>query len=129
MPTTFRPAPPGSDLDTAQTAMRHWIAGAAGGDWSALLAMLDPQVVFHVPVSGFEGVRHGADAARAFFDHLAAVLRAAARFGFEVSVRGAMHARAFRQALCLVFQVGDGRVLAFHEYLAWPGGLDLDAAG
>lgn len=128
---------PAAPLDTATTAMRRWAAGAASGDWSPLVAMLDPDVTFHVPVAGFEGVRHGAGAAVAFFEHLAAVLRAdltvtsalrdGARVGFEVTVRGTMHDRRFVQALCLVFQIGGGRVRAFHEYLAWPGGLDPPA--
>ena len=131
--------PPGSGPDAAATAMRHWTAGAATGDWSRLVAMLDPDVVFHVPVAGFAGVRHGAAAAAGFFDHLTAVLRAeltvtstlgeGARTGFEVTVRGTMDGRRFVQALCLVLLVRDGRVLAFHEYLAWPGGLDPDAYG
>ena len=126
------------ELDTATTAIRHWRAGAADGDWSRLVAMLDPDVVFHVPVPGFDGIQHGAAAAIRFFDHLSDVLRAdltvtstlrdGERVGFEVSVRGSMDGRRFRQALCLVFLVRHGRVLAFHEYLAWPGGLADEAA-
>jgi ketosteroid isomerase-like protein len=137
--TSFPMPAPGSPLDTATTAMRHWTDGAADGDWSRLVAMLDEDVVFHVPVFGFEGVRHGVAAAIAFFDHLAAVLRAdltvtstlrdGARIGFEVSVRGVMQDRRFVQALCLVFLISGGRVTAFHEYLAWPGGLDPAAPG
>jgi ketosteroid isomerase-like protein len=121
-------------LDTANLAMRHWQAGAADGDWSDLLAMMDPDVAFHVPVDGFMRPQRGADAAARFFDHLTAVLRAelevtstlpgADRIGFEVSVRGTMRGREFRQALCLVFHTGDGRIRAFREYLAWPGGLE-----
>jgi len=119
--------------------MRHWTDGAASGDWSRLIAMLDEDVTFHVPVDGFEGMRHGAGEATAFFDHLTAVLRAdltvtstlcdGARVGFEVTVRGVMRGRRFVQALCLVFQVAAGRVLAFQEYLAWPGGLEPEALG
>jgi ketosteroid isomerase-like protein len=121
-------------VTTATAAMRHWTAGAASGDWSRLIAMFDPDVTFHVPVPGFEGIQRGAGAATRFFDHLTAVLRAdlevtstlcgAEWVAFEVTVRGTMHDRAFRQALCLVFETGGGRVLAFREYLAWPGGLD-----
>jgi ketosteroid isomerase-like protein len=117
-------------------AMRHWVSGAASGDWSALVALLDPDVVFHVPVPGFDGVRHGIDEARRFFDHLAAVfrgdlevtstLRDGNRIGHEVTVRGVMNGRRFVQALCLVFVLEDGRVRQFREYLAWPGGLDPD---
>ena len=130
-----------TELDTAVTAMRHWTAGAASGDWRHLIAMLDPDLTFHVPVDGFSGVRHGVAEATRFFDHLSAVLRAdltvtstlhgmahgdtgGARVGFEVSVHGTWLDRPFDQALCLVFVVGDGRLQAFHEYLAWPGGLD-----
>ena len=51
-------------------------------------------------------------------------LRDGARIGFEVTVRGRMGQRPFIQALCLVFQIAGGRVVAFHEYLAWPDGLD-----
>jgi hypothetical protein len=51
-------------------------------------------------------------------------LRAGPWTAFEVSVRGTMHGRPFVQGLCLVFRVRAGRVDAFHEYLAWPGGLD-----
>ena len=125
-----------SDLETATTAMRHWVSGAASGDWSALLSMVDADVTFDVPVEGFIGGRRGHAEATRFFTHLAEVLRArlevtstlqdGARIAFEVSVRGVWLKRHFRQALCLVFVVGDGRVLAFHEYLAWPGGLDAD---
>lgn len=130
-------APVGSELDTARTAMRHWTAGAADGDWTRLIAMLEPGVTFHVPVTGFEGVQHGVAEATRFFAHLTAVLRAdlvvtstlrdGPRIGFEVTVRGTMHDRRFVQALCLVFQIGGDRVRAFHEYLAWPGGLDPHA--
>jgi hypothetical protein len=124
----------GSDLDTAALAMRRWAAGAAGGDWSPMVGMLDPGVTFHVPVAGFGGVQQGLAAATRFFDHLSAVLRADLvvtstlrgdpRIGFELSVRGSILGHRFIQALCLVFLVSDGRVLAFHEYLAWPGGLE-----
>ena len=41
-----------SDLETATTAMRHWVSGAASGDWSALLSMVDADVTFDVPVDG-----------------------------------------------------------------------------
>jgi ketosteroid isomerase-like protein len=126
-------APESSHLATATTAMRHWAAGAADGDFSRLVAMLEPDVTFHVPVPGFSGVQHGITAARRFFDHLSAVLRADlavtatlrddTRTGFEVSVDGSMNGRRFVQALCLVFVVRDGRVRAFREYVAWPGGL------
>lgn len=125
-------------LETATTAMRHWTAGAASGNWSSLIAMLDPDVTFQVPVDGFLGQRHGVAEASRFFDQLAAVLRAdltvtstlhggpvaANRVAFEVSVRGVWLGRHFRQALCLVFVVRDDRVRSFFEYLAWPGGLD-----
>lgn len=121
------------DLATAETAMRHWRSGAAWGDWSAMLAMLDPEVTFHVPVAEFAGWQQGKTAATRFFDQLSAELRAelevtstlqaGPRVGFEVAVRGSWLGRDFTQALCLVFVVADGRVRAFHEYLAWPGGL------
>jgi hypothetical protein len=131
------------ELVTATTAMRHWTDGAAGGDWSALVAMLDPALTFHVPVDGFRGVRQGVPEAKRFFDHLAAVLRAdlrvtstmrdRSRFAFEVEVDGqwldrdfggAEQARTFRQALCLVIVTGGSRIRSFHEYVAWPGGLE-----
>jgi hypothetical protein len=125
-------------LDTAITAMRHWTSGAATGEWSSLIGMLDPELTFQVPVDGFLGRRHGVAEASRFFDHLAAVLRAELtvtstlisadragdRVAFEVSVRGEWLERSFVQALCLVFVVGGDRVRAFFEYLAWPGGLD-----
>jgi ketosteroid isomerase-like protein len=128
-----------SDLGTAREAMRRWTAGAATGDWSALLAMFDPDVTFHVPVTGFEGIQHGVEAARRFFDHVADIIRAAlhvdatfangAQVGFEVAVRGTLHGEPFQQRLCIVFDVHDGAVRGFREYLAWPGGLHLpDAA-
>jgi ketosteroid isomerase-like protein len=114
--------------------MRHWRHGTASGDWSGLRALLDPDVTFTVPVPGFEGVQRGAGAAERFFDHLSDIvradltvtqtLRAGPRTAFEVSVRGTMRGRPFVQGLCLVFRVRAGRVDAFHEYLAWPGGLD-----
>ncbi len=126
-------APESSHHATATTAMRHWTAAAADGDWSRLVAMLEPDVTFHVPVSGFSGVQYGVAAATRFFDHLSAVLRAdlavtatlrdGTRTGFEVTVDGSMNERRFVQALCLVFVVRDGRVRAFREYVAWPGGL------
>jgi hypothetical protein len=121
------------ELVTATTAMRHWTDGAASGDWSALVAMLDPELTFHVPVDGFRGVRQGVPEAKRFFDHLTAVLRAelrvtsrlrdGSRFAFEVEVDGRWLDRDFRQALCLVIVTGGGRIRSFHEYVAWPGGL------
>ena len=124
--------------EVAATAMREWVSGAASGDWSALVALLDDDVTFHVPVPGFEGPRQGVGEARRFFDHLTAVLRAdlevtstlrdGDRVGYEVTVRGVMRGRRFVQALCLVFVPGDATIRAFREYLAWPGGLEPDAA-
>jgi hypothetical protein len=124
--------------EVAATAMRAWVSGAASGDWSRLIALLDEGVIFHVPVPGFEGMRHGVGEARRFFDHLTAVLRAdlevtstlrdGDRIAYEVTVRGVMHGRRFVQALCLVFDLGDATVRAFREYLAWPGGLEPAAA-
>ena len=123
-----------ADLEVARLAMRRWARGAASGDWSGLMELLDPDVTFHVPVAGFAGEQRGLGAARRFFDQLTASIRAelavtstlrtGTRIAFEVSVRGTMLGRPFRQALCLVFVIADGRVLRFQEYLAWPGGLD-----
>ena len=120
-------------MDLADEAMRRWITGAATGDWSRLLAVIDPDVTFHVPVAGFEGVQRGVDAARRFFDRIAATIRAdltvdasfvdGARTAFEVAVVGTLEGEPFRQRLCLVFDIRDGRVRGFREYLAWPGGL------
>ena len=114
-------------------AMRRWINGAATGDWSALIEVIDPDVTFHVPVAGFEGIQYGIDAARRFFDRIASTIRAeltvdgsfaaGPRAGFEVAVTGSRDGEPFRQRLCLVFDVRDGRVRGFREYLAWPGGL------
>jgi hypothetical protein len=119
---------------TAREAMRRWISGARGGDWSGLVEMLHPEVIFHVPVEGFAGPRHGVAEARRFFDHLAVAVRAqltvtavltdGQRFGFEVAVAGLWLDRPFRQGLCLVFVPADDVVKKFGEYLAWPGGLD-----
>jgi ketosteroid isomerase-like protein len=117
----------------ATTAMNHWIIGAATGDWTRLVGMLDPAVTFHVPVEGFAGVRHGAADAARFFDWLAANVRAdlvvhatltgEAGVAFEVQVTGTMTGEPFTQRLCLVFETAGGLVTAFREYLAWPGGL------
>ncbi len=122
-----------SDM-TAHEAMRRWISGAAGGDWSALIAMLDPEVTFQVPVEGFTGIRRGIAQARRFFDHLADAVRAdltvtatltdGQRFAFEVAVAGHWLDRPFRQGLCLVFVPTGETIREFREYLAWPGGLD-----
>ena len=121
------------DSDLALVVLRHWRSGAVTGDWSGLLALLDSDVAFHVPVPGFAGPQRGLGAATRFFNHLTAVLRAELvvtatlhgidRTGFEVAVTGTMHGQPFVQALCLVFELVDGRVQAFREYLAWPGGL------
>ena len=117
-------------MDTADIAMRNWAAGAASGDWSALVALLDPAVAFHVPVSGFAGVQHGVESAERFFAGLSARLRAAltvtarlsddGRTAFEVSVAGLFAGHAFEQRLCLVFVTADGKVREFREYLAFP---------
>jgi hypothetical protein len=120
-------------MHPAMTAMHHWIIGAATGDWSRLIAMLDPAVTFHVPVDGFAGVRHGTADATRFFDWLAANLRAdlvihatltsQSCTAFEVRATGTMSGTPFTQRLCLVFDTSDGLVTGFREYLAWPGGL------
>ncbi|GAA0933830.1 nuclear transport factor 2 family protein [Virgisporangium aurantiacum] len=117
-------------LRTAEDAMSRWIVGAATGDWSGLLAVLDPAVTFHVPVAGFEGMQHGVDAAARFFARLADTIRAdlrvlstltdRARNGFEVAVTGTLHGEPFTQRLFLVFETRDGVVREFGEYLAWP---------
>jgi ketosteroid isomerase-like protein len=122
-----------ADLMTARTAMAHWQHGAASGDWSSLIAVLDRDVTFHVPVAGFEGIQRGVEAAERFFAYLTANLRAdlqvtstltdGSRIGFEVQVTGMFYGKRFTQALCLVFAVRDGVVSSFSEYLAWPGGL------
>src|SRR5687767_5970845 len=109
-----------STVDAAAEAMRHWRSAAATGGWAGLLAVMDPDVTFHVPVEGFAGVRHGAAAAAQFFDHLTGAVRAdlevtstlrgGDRTAFEVSVRGEWLGRPFTQRLCLVFVVADGLV-------------------
>jgi ketosteroid isomerase-like protein len=121
-------------MSAVDEAVRRWITGAATGDWSGLIEMIDPDVTFHVPVAGFEGVQHGIDAARRFFARIAATIRAdltvegsfaadATRAGYEVAVAGTLDGEPFRQRLFLVFEIRDGRVHGFREYLAWPGGL------
>jgi hypothetical protein len=117
-------------MDIADAAMRHWTAGAATGDWTALVALLDPAVTFHVPVSGFTGTQHGVESATRFFAGLTAMLRAQltvtgrltgdGRTAFEVTVDGMLAGRPFEQRLCLVFVTGGGLVREFREYLAFP---------
>jgi ketosteroid isomerase-like protein len=121
-------------LDDAQRAMANWQHGARTGEWSPLLAMLHPDVTFHVPVAEFTGWQRGRAAAERFFAHIAAIIRADlevtstlagdTRAGFEVRVTGTMLGRAFVQGLCIVFTIVDGQIQSFAEYLAWPGGLD-----
>jgi ketosteroid isomerase-like protein len=130
--------PMAAEWEVARTAMTRWQHGAASGDWSSLVAMLAPDVTFHVPVAGFDGTQHGVAAAERFFAYLTANLRAeltvtspllgGSRVGFEVDVAGTFHGKGFRQALCLVFAVRDGVVSSFSEYLAWPGGLNVPEA-
>jgi len=120
----------------AHQALQHWISGAADGDWSRLIGMLDPEVAFSVPVEGFRGDRRGRAEASRFFAHLSEAVRAELtptstlvqgdRVAFEIAVNGRWLERPFRQALCLVFVVREGRIIEFREYLAWPGGLDPD---
>lgn len=121
------------EMHPAMTAMNHWIIGAATGDWTRLIGMLEESVTFHVPVEGFAGVRHGSADAIRFFEWLAASVRAdlvvhsvlmgESGVAFEVQVTGTMHEEPFAQRLCLVFEMRDGLVHHFREYLAWPGGL------
>jgi ketosteroid isomerase-like protein len=114
-------------MDLADDAMRRWITGAATGDWSRLLAVIDPDVTFHVPVAGFEGVQRGVDAARRFFDRIAATIRAEPDRRRVVRRRARVPpsrspwwepSRASRSgngcALC--FDIRDGRVARFREY-------------
>lgn len=120
------------DMHPAMTAMNHWIIGAATGDWTRLIAMLDSSVTFHLPVEGFSGVRHGTDDAIRCFAWLSETMRAdlvvhsilmgEAGVAFEVRVTGTMREEPFTQRLCLVFEMRDGLVTGFREYLAWPGG-------
>lgn len=124
-------------LDIAQQAMANWRHGTGTGDWSRLLAMLHPDVTFHVPVAEFAGLQRGSEAAERFFAHVGANFRAdmdirstlvdGDRIGFEVRVNGTHQGQPFVQGLCIVFTVADGGVRAFSEYLAWPGGLDPQA--
>lgn len=126
-------------LDTARQAMAAWRHGTGSGDWSRLLAMLHPEVSFHVPVAEFPGPQRGSEAASRFFDHVRSIIRAdmdvvstlvsADRVGFEVRVTGTNQGKPFVQGLCIVFTAVDGRVTAFSEYLAWPGGLDPARSG
>src|SRR5262245_38193221 len=123
-------------LDVAQQAMAQWQHGTRTGEWSGLLAMMHPDVTFHVPVPEFFGIQHGSGAAEAFFTHVSSFIQAdmrvvntlvsAERIAFEVRLAGTMHAKPFAQGLCIVFAIEDGLVRSFSEYLAWPGGLDPD---
>jgi RNA polymerase sigma factor (sigma-70 family) len=115
-------ATPDSDLPRRRKVVEAFLAASRGGDFEALLALLDPDVVLHadrfvgpspapIVLRGVESVRRGAI--------LASERARASELALVDGTPGLVMLRAGRPAVVLAFQVGGDRVTGI-EVIADP---------
>ena len=116
-------------LSIAGVAFGEFAAGLATGDWTAFLDRLSEDFRFWFPAGPFKGWNHGKDRAIAFFSSVSHVFPEgltltisqvtynATTVVFEVQSRGKMLGHNYENQAAIAFEVRDGQIVCYREYL------------
>lgn len=116
-------------LQIAQNAFQDFSAGLAGGDWSPFLNQLSDDFRFWFPAGSFKGWNEGKERARDFFASVSQVfpeglsleveqiLSNSTTVIFEVRSQGIMLGHPYQNRAAIAFEVRDGKICSYREYL------------
>ncbi|MBE9114063.1 nuclear transport factor 2 family protein [Nodosilinea sp. LEGE 07298] len=116
-------------LQVAEQAFQAFATGLASGYWSAFLACLSDDFTFWFPAGPFKGLNHGKARAEEFFtlastvfpEGLTVVVQQVASNPttviYEVRSSGVMLGQPYDNQAAVAFEIKDGNVCAYREYL------------
>jgi ketosteroid isomerase-like protein len=116
-------------LQIAKDAFQDFSCGLASGDWSPFLSRLSDDFTFWFPAGPFQGLNHGREKAREFFTSVAQVFPEGLTLTvqqitsnsttviFEVRSQGSMFGKPYQNQAAIAFEVRDGKICSYREYL------------
>lgn len=116
-------------LQIAKDAFQDFSYGLEGGDWSPFLNQLSDDFTFWFPAGSFKGLNRGREKAREFFASVSRVFPEGLTLivqqitsnpttvVFEVRSQGSMLGYAYQNQAAIAFEVRNGKICAYREYL------------
>lgn len=116
-------------LQVAEQAFQAFATGLASGDWTAFLTCLSEDFTFWFPAGPFKGLNHGKARAAEFFalastvfpEGLTLVVQQVTSnpttVVYEVRSSGVMLGQPYENQAAIAFEIKDGNVCAYREYL------------
>ncbi|HEY9631142.1 MAG TPA: nuclear transport factor 2 family protein [Coleofasciculaceae cyanobacterium] len=116
-------------LQIAACAFQSFSHGLASGDWSSFLDQLSDDFTFWFPAGPFKGLNHGRERAKDFFKLVSALFPKGLTLTvqqttsnlttvvFEVRSQGVMLGQAYENQAAIAFEIRDGKICAYREYL------------
>lgn len=116
-------------LQIAKDAFQDFAAGLADGDWAPFVSRLSDDFTFWFPAGPFQGLNHGQERAMEFFTSVSRVFPVGLTLTvqqitsnsttvvFEVRSHGAMLGHPYQNQAAIAFDIKDGKVCAYREYL------------
>lgn len=116
-------------LRIAKDAFQDFSRGLASGDWSPFLDRLSEDFTFWFPAGPFKGLNTGKEKAREFFSSVSQVfpggltltvqqiVSSATTVIFEVRSQGSMLGHPYQNLTAISFDIRDGKICAYREYL------------
>ncbi|MBF2047548.1 MAG: nuclear transport factor 2 family protein [Leptolyngbya sp. IPPAS B-1204] len=121
--------PHSETLNIANQAFEAFSSGIAHGDWSAFLNWLSEDFTFWFPAGPYQGWNQGKDRASEFLHSVSRVFPQGLTLTieqvtsndttvvFEVRSEGMMQSHAYQNQAAIAFDVKDGKICAYREYL------------
>jgi ketosteroid isomerase-like protein len=116
-------------LQTAQEAFQSLCNGLATGQWESFLMLLSDDFTFWFPAGEMKGTHQGKAEAKAFFQHVSQIFGEGLAIElirtlidrntvlFEVRSRGKMRGYPYDNQAAISFDIQDGKVCGYREYL------------
>ncbi|MEM1279929.1 MAG: nuclear transport factor 2 family protein [Cyanobacteria bacterium P01_H01_bin.152] len=122
-------ATPSETLQVAQAAFQNYAAGLETGEWHPFLNRLSDDFTFWFPAGPFKGINHGKDKVAAFLAAVPQVFPGGLKLTvlqmtsnettvvFEVRSAGMMGGETYENQAAIAFEVHDGKITSYREYL------------
>ncbi len=116
-------------LKTAELAFQAFSHGLASGDWSQLLDYLTEDFAFWFPAGPFKGWNYGREKAQEFFSMVSnvfpdgltltvqSITSNPSTVVFEVRSEGLMMGHPYENQAAIAFDVRDGKICGYREYM------------
>lgn len=116
-------------IRSAQLAFQDFSRGLAKGDWQPFLDRLSDDFQFWFPAGPFQGWNQGRDKARDFFTSVSSIFPEGLTLEveqitsndtnvvFEVRSQGVMLGNPYQNQAAIAFEIRDGKVCRYREYL------------